>query len=125
MYVCTGPMLKDITDLSRLRVFNLSENHFTGQLPREIGMLTALNTFDVHSNQLSGPISVSAAYAKLPLLRHLYLQSNRFTGVIPEEVRQIRHVSVETITRYYNTFGTVPCGKVGAFVTLYSGVYHY
>ncbi|KAJ9683270.1 hypothetical protein PVL29_019030 [Vitis rotundifolia] len=73
--------LPEIRNLSRLGTLNLSINHFTGNIPEDIGSLSQLETLDLSRNQLSGPIPPSMI--SLTSLNHLNLSYNRLSGKIP------------------------------------------
>ncbi|XP_003635304.1 receptor-like protein EIX2 [Vitis vinifera] len=73
--------LPEIRNLSRLGTLNLSINHFTGNIPEDIGGLSQLETLDLSRNQLSGPIPPSMI--SLTFLNHLNLSYNRLSGIIP------------------------------------------
>ena len=65
-----------IAGLSSLKKLDLSLNKLTGRLLS--GGFPSLESFDVHSNRLTGTIS-----SLFPNLRMLNLRSNRFTGPLP------------------------------------------
>ncbi|RVW87050.1 Protein brassinosteroid insensitive 1 [Vitis vinifera] len=73
--------LPEIRNLSTLGTLNLSINHFTGNIPEDIGGLSQLETLDLSRNQLSGPIPPSMI--SLTSLNHLNLSYNRLSGKIP------------------------------------------
>ncbi|RVX06934.1 LRR receptor-like serine/threonine-protein kinase GSO1 [Vitis vinifera] len=73
--------LPEIRNLSRLGTLNLSINHFTGNIPEDIGGLSQLETLDLSRNQLSGPIPPSMI--SLTFLNHLNLSYNSLSGIIP------------------------------------------
>ncbi|RVW24356.1 Leucine-rich repeat receptor-like protein FASCIATED EAR2 [Vitis vinifera] len=70
--------LPEIRNLSRLGTLNLSINHFTGNIPEDIGGLSQLETLDLSRNQLSGPIPPSMI--SLTFLNHLNLSYNSLSG---------------------------------------------
>ncbi|XLU48351.1 hypothetical protein S245_043165 [Arachis hypogaea] len=77
----TGNLPKEITKLSGLVVLNLSRNHITGQIPEGMSNLHQLSSLDLSHNQLSGMIPSSLA--SLSFLGYLDLSNNNFSGVIP------------------------------------------
>nr|XP_019701563.1 receptor-like protein EIX2 [Elaeis guineensis] len=71
----------ELVNLHGLRFLNLSNNHFTGRIPRHIGDLRQLESLDLSVNTLSGmiPSSISSMYS----LSHLNLSNNNLSGRIP------------------------------------------
>jgi hypothetical protein len=59
----------------------LSWNHLSGIIPKIIGELQAVESFDLSHNEISGEIPTSLA--KLTSLAHLNLSYNNLTGTIP------------------------------------------
>jgi hypothetical protein len=81
----SGPFPAVLANLTSLQTLRLSYNNLTGVLPVGLEALGSLETLQLNSQRsngmLSGPIDV---VAKLPSLKTLWLQSNSFTGPIPE-----------------------------------------
>ncbi|MCO5580030.1 hypothetical protein L7F22_033896 [Adiantum nelumboides] len=71
-------------DPQRVVFLAVSGLMLTGSLPEDLGLLTALETFDVSYNALTGKLSPQLG--KLVNLQNLRLQSNQFTGSIPPEL---------------------------------------
>uniref|UniRef100_A0A0D9XRT5 non-specific serine/threonine protein kinase n=1 Tax=Leersia perrieri TaxID=77586 RepID=A0A0D9XRT5_9ORYZ len=71
--------------LESLRYLRLSYNNLTGELPPTLGQLSAMESLQLNNQQseekLSGRIDVVAAMKSLKLL---WIQSNKFTGPIPD-----------------------------------------
>lgn len=67
-----------LTNVTTLRVFDVSGNLFSGELPAEIGNLFRLEELRVADNSLSGEIP--SEIAKCSLLQALDLGGNRFGG---------------------------------------------
>ncbi|MCD7466148.1 hypothetical protein HAX54_002563 [Datura stramonium] len=89
----TGPIPFGFQYQKELVQLQLFENSLTGtipqgnsfnQLPREIGNLTGLVTFNVSANLLTGPIPPEILNCKA--LQRLDLSKNRFTDVIPDDI---------------------------------------
>nr|CAD1832274.1 unnamed protein product [Ananas comosus var. bracteatus] len=74
--------------LTNLTTMDLSFNSLTGDLPQSFSSLTSLNTLYVQNNQFTGTIDVLAA---LPL-EDLNVESNRFTGWIPDRLQKINNL---------------------------------
>jgi Leucine-rich repeat (LRR) protein len=81
----SGPFPAVLANLTSLQLLRLSYNYLTGGLPmvlEGLGLLESLQLNNQKSREkLSGRIDV---VAKLPSLKTLWLQSNSFTGPIPE-----------------------------------------
>jgi Leucine-rich repeat (LRR) protein len=81
----SGPFPAVLANLTSLQTLRLSYNNLTGVLPVGLEALGALETLQLNNQRsagkLSGPIDV---VVKLPSLKTLFLQSNSFTGPIPE-----------------------------------------
>uniref|UniRef100_A0A0E0L7K1 non-specific serine/threonine protein kinase n=1 Tax=Oryza punctata TaxID=4537 RepID=A0A0E0L7K1_ORYPU len=77
----TGEIPREIGALSALIALNLSGNHILGSIPDEIGNLSHLEALDLSSNDLSGPIPPSIT--NLNSLSVLDLSYNDLSGVIP------------------------------------------
>ncbi|XP_065010657.1 receptor-like protein EIX2 [Musa acuminata AAA Group] len=77
----TGEIPVEIGSLSALQILNLSRNNFVGQIPTTIGAMKSLETLDLSFNKFSGaiPQSLSDLYS----LNHLNLSYNNLSGVIP------------------------------------------
>ncbi|URE08715.1 LRR receptor-like serine threonine-protein kinase [Musa troglodytarum] len=77
----TGEIPVEIGSLSALQTLNLSRNNLVGQIPAAIGGMKSLETLDLSFNKLSGgiPQSLSGLY----FLSHLNLSYNNLSGVIP------------------------------------------
>ncbi|PON57707.1 Mitogen-activated protein kinase kinase kinase [Parasponia andersonii] len=71
--------------LSSLSTLDLSFNNIPGNLPESFSSLSSVTTMDLQNNQLTGPIDV---LANLPL-ENLNVENNRFTGWIPEQLKNI------------------------------------
>ncbi|XP_064955670.1 putative receptor like protein 25 [Musa acuminata AAA Group] len=77
----SGEIPKELTKLLGLRFLNLSKNHLTGRIPENIGDLKQLESLDLSVNRLTGriPSSFSAMY----FLVRLNLSHNDLSGKIP------------------------------------------
>lgn len=74
-----------LANLTSLRILRLAYNSLTGLLPADLSRFGALETLQLNNqksgSKLSGPIDVLATVKSL---QHLFLQSNAFTGQIPD-----------------------------------------
>ncbi|KAI5568220.1 hypothetical protein BDE02_12G000900 [Populus trichocarpa] len=69
---------------STIRVLDLSNNNFTGEIPKMIGKLKALQQLNLSHNSLTGQIQSSLG--NLTNLESLDLSSNLLTGRIPTQL---------------------------------------
>ncbi|KAI3854097.1 hypothetical protein MKW92_048656 [Papaver armeniacum] len=76
-----GDIPKEIGSLTLLNSLNLSNNHFSDGIPESIGKLSGLQSLDLSSNNLSGHIPQSLAV--IDALAVLNLSSNQLSGKIP------------------------------------------
>ncbi|KAF8042214.1 hypothetical protein BT93_A0742 [Corymbia citriodora subsp. variegata] len=77
-----GPILKELTLLSKLQGLNLSCNFLSGGIPTMIGDIKSLESLDLSNNSLSGTIPQS--FSTFTSLSKLNLSHNNFTGPIPK-----------------------------------------
>lgn len=72
--------------LSRLVILDIGENDFSGQLPTEMNNLVKLNELVLHQTNRDGPGLEGSLpdFSKLMFLTTLALDSNEFTGQIPD-----------------------------------------
>jgi Leucine-rich repeat (LRR) protein len=115
----TGPLPTELGALTDLVTLDLSENKFTGTLPSEIGLLTSLRTLAIHQSEgnLGGALP---AFDTFPQLKGLFLESNKFSGTIPENFLMgiIDKSSEITISLASNSLtGSVP-ESLGNFANL-------
>ncbi|XP_047094534.1 receptor-like protein EIX1 [Lolium rigidum] len=80
----SGMTLQFVSNLSNLRMLEVSENQLSGSVPVEIGMLTNLSYIDLSNNNLSG--SLPTEIGTLTKLTHLHLGHNNFSGSLPAEI---------------------------------------
>ncbi|XVE62761.1 hypothetical protein DITRI_Ditri06bG0145400 [Diplodiscus trichospermus] len=77
----TGEIPKELGNLTGLQSLNLSRNLLTGKIPENIGNMKCLESLDLSVNQLHGEIPSS--FSNLNFLNHLNLSDNFLTGQIP------------------------------------------
>ncbi|CAL9115672.1 unnamed protein product [Musa textilis] len=77
----SGEIPKELTKLLGLRFLNLSNNHLTGRIPENIGDMKLLESFDLSKNSLTGEIPSS--FSTIYFLEHLNLSYNNLSGKIP------------------------------------------
>ncbi|KAH7543338.1 hypothetical protein FEM48_Zijuj02G0173700 [Ziziphus jujuba var. spinosa] len=84
---------------------NASSNNFSGFLPEDLGNATSLEILDFRGSFFEGSIPMS--YKDLQKLKFLGLSGNNLTGNIPRELGKLS--SLETIILGYNEFvGQIP-----------------
>ncbi|CAL9762605.1 unnamed protein product [Musa acuminata subsp. burmannicoides] len=90
----TGEIPVEIGSLSALQTLNLSKNNFVGQIPEAIGGMKSLETLDLSFNKLSGVIPQS--FSALNSLSHLNLSYNNLSGAIPSgnQLRTLEDASI-------------------------------
>jgi Leucine-rich repeat (LRR) protein len=72
------------SDNESIDELKLSSNGLSGQLPRELGLLTNLTIVHLDFNQLTGTIPTELG--RLESLEELQLSSNRLSGQLPREL---------------------------------------
>src|SRR6478672_1372648 len=80
----TGELPKEIGNLTSLQSLNLFRNNISGNLPASIGNLKFLKTMNLAFNKLTGPIP--AAVGNMVGLQSLELYMNRISGTLPSEI---------------------------------------
>ena len=93
---------KIITSVS---TFDMSNNHFDGEIPNSIGMLRALRNLNLSHNLLTGNIPPSIG--NLSFLDGLDLSSNRLIGEIPQELVSLTSLEVFNVS-YNQLEGPIP-----------------
>ncbi|KAK6946602.1 Serine-threonine/tyrosine-protein kinase, catalytic domain [Dillenia turbinata] len=80
----TGPITKEIGNISTLVELVLEINQLNGTLPPELGNLTQISRLLFTSNNFTGPIPDS--FAKLTTLTDFRIGDNHFTGSMPSYI---------------------------------------
>ncbi|KAG5233636.1 receptor protein [Salix suchowensis] len=92
---------------STIRVLDLSDNNFTGEIPKVIGNLKALQQLNLSHNSLIGHIQSSLG--NLTNLESLDLSSNSLTGRIPTQLGGLTYLG--TLNLSHNQLeGPIPSG---------------
>ncbi|KAK2639549.1 hypothetical protein Ddye_027344 [Dipteronia dyeriana] len=76
-----GEIPIEMMNLKALQSLNLSHNFLIGRIPESIGAMRSLESIDFSANQLSGEIPRS--FSELNFLSYLNLSDNNLTGKIP------------------------------------------
>ncbi|KAI4295406.1 hypothetical protein L6164_035455 [Bauhinia variegata] len=77
----SGTIPRELFSLSLVQSLNLSNNHLIGKIPQEIGKMRNLESLDFSRNQLCGDIPPTMS--DLTFLSVLNLSFNKFIGKIP------------------------------------------
>jgi len=93
---------------SILRILDLSNNSFTGEIPKEIGKLKALQQLNLSHNSLTGQIQSSLGM--FTNLESLDLSSNFLTGRIPVQLADLTFLAVLDLS-HNRLEGPIPGGK--------------
>ncbi|KAI9384032.1 hypothetical protein POPTR_012G005600v4 [Populus trichocarpa] len=93
---------------STLRILDLSNNSFTGEIPKEIGKLKAVQQLNLSHNSLTGHIQSS--FGMLTYLESLDLSSNLLTGRIPVQLADLTFLAVLDLS-HNRLKGAIPTGK--------------
>ncbi|KAL5698606.1 Protein STRUBBELIG-REPTOR FAMILY 6 [Ranunculus cassubicifolius] len=86
-----GQISDMFSNLPSLTTMDLSFNAFTDKLPQSMGSLSSMNRMYLQNNQFTGPIDV---LANLPL-EALNVANNRFTGWIPNRLKNINSIQTD------------------------------
>ncbi|CAI9109346.1 OLC1v1009150C1 [Oldenlandia corymbosa var. corymbosa] len=84
-------------NLSSLRVLNLSNNNFVGELPPELGHLKSLSSLDLSFNSFKS--SIPSSFGQLKQLRVLYLHQNQLSGAVPPTLGELVNLRELDISR--------------------------
>ncbi|KAL5737629.1 hypothetical protein ACOSP7_030390 [Xanthoceras sorbifolium] len=77
----SGEFPREVIALEALQLLNLSHNSLTGRIPHNIGVMREIESIDFSANQLSGEIPESIS--NLTFLSYLNLADNNLIGRIP------------------------------------------
>nr|XP_034926649.1 receptor-like protein 9DC3 [Populus alba] len=93
---------------STIRVLDLSNNNFTGEIPKVIGKLKALQQLNLSHNSLTGHIQSSLG--NLTNLESLDLSSNLLTGRIPTQLGGLTFLAILNLS-HNQLEGPIPSGQ--------------
>ncbi|GMI79162.1 hypothetical protein like AT2G34930 [Hibiscus trionum] len=77
----TGQIPKELGTLTGLRSLNLSRNLLTGNIPDNIGNMEPMESLDLSMNKLHG--GIPSSFSNLNFLNHFNVSYNNLTGQIP------------------------------------------
>lgn len=101
----TGRIPTALTQLTGLRILDLSDNDLSGPIPPEIENLGKLTTLDFSGNKLNGEIPGQLGH--IPNLERLRLNNNRLHGELPIQLGNLIQLVELNVTRNHLT-GVVP-----------------
>ncbi|KAI4294944.1 hypothetical protein MLD38_040780 [Melastoma candidum] len=87
---------------------DLSKNSFYGEIPRNIGALTALKGLNLSHNHLTGTIPLTIG--NISGLEWLDLSSNELGGAIPRELTELTSLAILNLS-YNKLTGRIPTGE--------------
>ena len=90
-------------DSPRLGTIRLQKNEFTGPIPRSIGELKDLTSISLSHNLLTG--SLPDWFPKMQKLRNAYIDYNKLSGVISEDVAESYAKARADNSAYYRLLG--------------------
>ena len=108
----TGDLPRDLFKMTQLQSLVLSGNRITGALPEDVGALTNLRHIDLSANAMRGALPESLG--ALSELKVLYLgesgleNKNDFAGPIPESWRRLKSLKSFSLAGNSNIGGTLP-----------------
>ncbi|KAL3530205.1 hypothetical protein ACH5RR_009527 [Cinchona calisaya] len=101
-----GPLPLSICNLQELGILDLSNNKFTGAIPKCFGNFSSeLEVLDLKNNGLQGSIEVS--FPRKSSLKHLGLSGNFLEGSLPESLANCEQLEVLDVGNN-NMNGTFP-----------------
>ncbi|ONM13895.1 Leucine-rich repeat transmembrane protein kinase [Zea mays] len=87
----SGPVPKELGNLTNLLSLALGSNNFNGTLPDELGKLTKLRQIYIDSNDFSG--SLPSTLSQLKNLSILWASDNNFSGQIPDYLGSLTNLT--------------------------------
>ncbi|KAF8393134.1 hypothetical protein HHK36_021375 [Tetracentron sinense] len=91
--------------LNLMSGLDLSCNHLTGDIPREIGKLSEVRALNLSHNHLTG--SIPENLSNLKQIESLDLSHNKLSGGVPSELTGLYYLAVFTVS-YNNLSGKTP-----------------
>lgn len=89
----------------RVHIIDLSSNNLSGVLPKEIGNLQELESFNVNNNNIGG--SIPESIGNLSKLEIFSVEWNKLGGTIPESIERLKNLHYFRITKN-NIEGSIP-----------------
>ncbi|KAL6125747.1 hypothetical protein ACLB2K_073801 [Fragaria x ananassa] len=101
----TGSLPKEVGNLINLEYLDVSENMLFGEIPGTLGSCVKLEYLNMHGKFLRGPIPSSLA--SLRGIQELYLSRNNLSGTIPEFLEHFAFLHALNLS-YNNLEGMAP-----------------
>ncbi|XP_017253268.1 receptor-like protein EIX2 [Daucus carota subsp. sativus] len=92
----SGPIPDDISELTQLQVFDVSENHLTGMIPPSLCLMTNLGILSLRDNQLSGKLPT--CWDDSQSIYILDISSNNLSGEIPSSLGRLYDIIVLSLS---------------------------
>jgi len=102
----TGCIPTEIGLLTALEYFNVEQNHLSCCIPSELGLLTALTTLNLGENDFT--CEVPSELGELEELEELVIQCNDLSGALPEELSNLDELTRLDASCNVNVCGCVP-----------------
>jgi type IX secretion system substrate protein/Leucine Rich Repeat (LRR) protein len=110
-----GNIPSDIGNLTALTSLDLTANHnITGTIPPEIGNLKQLQYLYLYNNQLSG--SIPPEIGKLKMLTELYLNGDQLSGSLPPQIGNL--TNLVTADLHNNHFSDTIPAQIGNLINI-------
>ncbi|XP_052177868.1 probable leucine-rich repeat receptor-like serine/threonine-protein kinase At3g14840 [Diospyros lotus] len=103
----TGPIPKELGNISTLAKLTVEFNQLSGLIPPEIGNLSLLNTLHLSSNNFTGELPETLS--KLTNLKEIRLSDNYFTGKIPDFIQSWTNLD-QLVMHASGLEGPIPSG---------------
>ncbi|XP_076945746.1 receptor-like protein 33 [Bidens hawaiensis] len=103
-----GLELELVKILAIFTSIDISNNKFSGEIPRTVGRLKALYVLNVSHNAFTG--SIPPSLGNLSELESLDMSSNKLTGEIPHELARLPFLSTFNLS-YNQLKGRIPTGN--------------
>ncbi|XP_010487290.1 PREDICTED: probable leucine-rich repeat receptor-like serine/threonine-protein kinase At3g14840 isoform X1 [Camelina sativa] len=110
----TGPIPKELANITTLFSLVLECNQISGTLPPELGNLPNIQRLLLSSNYLTGEIP--STFAKLTTLTDVRISDNQFTGTIPDFIQNWKGLR-KLVIRASGLVGPIP-SAIGPLGTL-------
>ncbi|KAF9313016.1 hypothetical protein BG003_005680 [Podila horticola] len=110
----TGEISSDVGGLIGLVKLNLGDNHLTGEIPESIYTLRNLKILDLPDNKLTGRISPKIG--NMAGLTKLILSHNSFNGSLPVEIQNLTRLE-SMVVNYNSLSGVFPVAQAPPLMT--------
>ncbi len=100
-----GSLPASLSDLTELKVLELSFNNLSGNLPASLGSLSKLEVLALNGNSLEG--NIPDTFSELAELKQLHLSSNQLSGNVPFLINKLENLIVFNVFQNQLT-GDIP-----------------